>query len=376
MNDQNNEDFNNLDNLELENKATPKSFIITFILILLVILSGGILFYLLFLRKNESKNDCQTGEENKCLSCDKNQCLSCNIGYKLLDGKCILNYSFRAEYYTEKENQIITLINKNYLNNVIELIIDGNKVNDIFAECKFNSTGIHKVYFLFNLNGMTSVDNMFKDIQNMTSIHFSYLFNTENITSMNYMFAELKNLTFANLSFFNGENLFMMKGMFQHCSSLKSVDFSNFNAPKLDNVEYLFQECSDLEYVNFNNFNAPNLKCMRQMFYKCQSLKSIDLSSLNSEDVTYLDEICYDCWSLKYLNMKNINYKSIIHYQNKIFSNCSHLSYIDISSFTGEDSTIILFDENLPSKGDIILRKDFYNTIKNQIPQGWKSTFV
>ena len=54
---------------------------------------------------------CEIGKEEKCLSCDSDNitCTSCNLGYKLLNGKCILNYSFKAVYQTNSENEKISL---------------------------------------------------------------------------------------------------------------------------------------------------------------------------------------------------------------------------------------------------------------------------
>ena len=61
---------------------------------------------------NINQSQCEIGEEEKCLSCDSDNitCISCNLGYKLLNGKCILNYSFKEIYQINNENEIITLI--------------------------------------------------------------------------------------------------------------------------------------------------------------------------------------------------------------------------------------------------------------------------
>ena len=379
MNEQNNEDFNNLDNFQLQNKKTPfyktKTFIIIFISLLIIILIG-IIFLCIFIILRKSDSDCETGDEEKCFTCKKDKCLSCNIGYKLTDGKCIINYSFKAEYLAEETYQKIRLINEEYLNNITELIIDGKKVNDIFTEYTFNSTGNHTVYFLYNLSGITSMAYMFGGLQNMISINFTSLFNTENITDMSSMFSDLEKVKYLNLSIFNGDNVQVMRYMFHHCNSLKSIDFTNFYAPKLDNVEYLFQEDFELEYANLTNFNAPNLVNLRKMFFMCHSLKSIDLSDFYSKNVNNLEEMCFDCWSLKYLNMKRIKTQSRFTYSQGIFLRCYNLTYIDISSFTREDGNAIMFDKNLPENGEIIISKDFYDLIKNQIPEEWNITFA
>ena len=53
------------------------------------------------------KYTCETGINEKCKKCDeiKNECSSCNTGFKLEKGKCIINYSFRATYFSEYKKQ-------------------------------------------------------------------------------------------------------------------------------------------------------------------------------------------------------------------------------------------------------------------------------
>ena len=73
---------------------------------------------------------CETGEGEKCLVCNWtiNRCSSCNTVYKLINGKCYLNYSFKAIYSSKNANENIKLIN-NLPSNINEMIIDGEIVS-------------------------------------------------------------------------------------------------------------------------------------------------------------------------------------------------------------------------------------------------------
>ena len=109
-------------------------------------------------------------EENKCISYDRdnNKCLKCSFGYKLLDGECVINYSFKAIYVTKKINENIKLIN-NIPNDITEMIIDGKEVKP----CKnftFKSKGQHIVYVLINISKVDSLNYMFNKINNLVSI--------------------------------------------------------------------------------------------------------------------------------------------------------------------------------------------------------------
>ena len=49
----------------------------------------------------------------------------------MVDGKCLENYSFKSEYYVDQKNKTIDLIYKTYKDKILELIIDGNRINEI-----------------------------------------------------------------------------------------------------------------------------------------------------------------------------------------------------------------------------------------------------
>lgn len=128
------------------------------------------------------------------MKCDinKNECIACNEGYKLLNGKCFY-YSFKAIYNTTSINESIYLINSDYVNNITNMIIDGNETKPGFKYI-FPKPGYHKVFFFFNINKNSSTLNrMFYSINNLVEISFTSNFNTQNIISMSYMFYECQN---------------------------------------------------------------------------------------------------------------------------------------------------------------------------------------
>jgi hypothetical protein len=143
-------------------------------------------------------NICEIGEENKCMICDKSKskCLKCNPGYKLMDGICILNYSFKAIYYTYRNNETVKLLN-NLSSNLIEMYIDENNIQPK-SSYTFPLLGNHVVHFLMNSNNLTSISNLFHRINKLVYISFSPLFNTEKITNMSHMFYGCSMLTSIN----------------------------------------------------------------------------------------------------------------------------------------------------------------------------------
>ena len=203
--------------------------------------AAGILYFLVFNVK------CEIGEEEKCLSCNKKQCSSCNPGYKLSGGKCIIDYSIKAEYYTEEVSEI-KLIDDAFLYQMNELIIDG-EITKSCTKYTFNSTGKHKVYFKLDISKIDILKEIFSEINNVTLISFSPLFNTENIKYINRMFENCNLLTSINISSFNTKNVVDMKSMFSGVRSLKSVDLSNFNLENVVMMDNIFANLN-IKFVN------------------------------------------------------------------------------------------------------------------------------
>ena len=192
------EKFNNLENMEIEGETPPekrsrKNYII-FGLIGIIVIAAivVILYFVLRNDSNENKenqgnqedhkdqedhekkddNTCIIGEEDKCLTCDKDKCGSCNYKYRLVDGKCIAEFSFRAIYKTTIENQNISLMNDIYEENIISMEIDKENINSISANYTFPSSGYHTVYVSFNTESISSLD-LFNNTENLIEIYFS-----------------------------------------------------------------------------------------------------------------------------------------------------------------------------------------------------------
>ena len=123
------------------------SVIIT-ILILLII--GIIVFvFLKYKKKDEqsssNKEEANINKEKNCLEFNNkdNVCLKCFIGFKLIGGKCEINYSFKAEYFTEIINETIFIGNFNEIN---KLIIDNKIIEPPCNKCLVESPGNHTVF--------------------------------------------------------------------------------------------------------------------------------------------------------------------------------------------------------------------------------------
>ena len=155
---------------------------------------------------NDKDNDknieekCPKGPEDGCLTCEKgtDKCASCNSGYKLADGKCILNYSFKAVYKTNSDNQNIELIKYLDASNIKNTTVD-DKDEVVRKDYTFSKEGEHTIYYLLDISNSVELTKMFYGLENLVSITFTSLFDTKNVKDMSQMF--------------------------QGCTSLESVEF-------------------------------------------------------------------------------------------------------------------------------------------------------
>ena len=242
---------------------------------------------IIYFSKRNNNKVCETGEGEKCLTCDEdNNCSSCNFGYKLINGECIVHFSFKLIYNITENNTNIDLINKDYLNIIKEMSIDDINVNPTTNYTFPFSDDNYTVYILLDISKIVSLYKLFYNINRLKSIDFSESFNTRNIRDMDYLFSGCSSLSAINFSnAFNTENVVSMSYMFQNCSSLTFLDITNFNTRNLKNVTGMFQNCESLTSLDISHFNTKNVKDMGYFFANCYSLTSIDLLNLNTENV-------------------------------------------------------------------------------------------
>ena len=269
-----------------------------------------------------------------CKTCTgENLCSSCEVGYKLLNGDCILNYTFRATYFSETPYEKVYLIHS-FENCVKALIVDGEEVQPTYNFYNFPEPKIHEVYVLLNIpSQFVDYSNLFYNCQNLLSIQFTPLFNTSKVSEMNLMFAQCYNLNSIDLKVFDTKSLVYARRMFTFCKNLVSIDITNFNTSKVVDISSMFSSCFSLTSIDLSNFRSPKLSHATAMFAHCRSLTSIDFSNVRSLALRDIEQLFDDCPKLIYLNLNNV-YTDQVTTMNYLFRNCSSLTSIDLSIFS------------------------------------------
>ena len=208
----------------------------------------------------------QKGDGPFCKTTDAtdSECTSCNEGYNLENGKCVLNYHFRAIFKTRTKNENIKIIGKYYYI-VEEMIVDGKKLEKNVKSFPFENKGEHIVYYKVKLPKDGSIIGMFEGLKQMTSISFSELFDLSSVTNMNRMFYNCQNLKNIDLSKINSENLEKVEYMFYQNLELDSIDLSEIESSKVTDASNMFENCISLKSIDISNFNSTNME-INEMF--------------------------------------------------------------------------------------------------------------
>ena len=149
--------------------------------------------------------------------------------------------------------------------------------------------------------------------------------------------------------------------MFAGCKRIRNINFVSFNTKYITNMKYMFHKCNYLKKLtNLFLFNTKNVIDMTDVFSFCSSLNHLDLSSFNHKNVTDISYMFYNCINLKVLNMPflNLNYIDNADY---VFEICPKL---DEAYFNSKNkNTINKYENEIEilvkiKKGDI--NKDIY----------------
>ena len=283
------------------------------------------------------KYTCETGINEKCKECDefKNECSSCNTGFKLQNGKCIINYSIKATYITEYKNQSVKLLN-NHQKEISNMIVDDINITSPSKKYNFPNPGNHTIYFLMDTSNIFSLDSFFKECTDLVSLSFTELFDTSKVKNMSEMFYYCTILTSLDISKFNTKQVLDMSKMFSTCLKLTSLEISNFDTSLVTTMNEIFKLDSFLTSLNLNNFNTKNVLDMGYMFYGCSKLKYINISSsFDTSKVIKMNGMFILCSSLTSINISNFNTKNVDNME-KMFSNCWKLTSLNLSHFNTE----------------------------------------
>lgn len=177
-----------------------------------------------------------------------------------------------------------------------------------------SDTGEQENFILVTYSASTSyTDGFYRNVQSRDTIHGIFvIWDTKYGDNYEYLKddVELEVGNGGTIRIVLAESLSSLKEFFENEANIKSVDFSHFDFSILKDMNSLFKGCSSLESVNFGEFDASKIEDMTSMFENCIKLTNLNISQFKTTETL-----------LKVPNM---------------FSGCSSLIYLDISSFNLE----------------------------------------
>ncbi len=176
----------------------------------------------------------------------------------------------------------------------------------------------------------------FEGYWHLTSVDLSKL-DASYVTSMNSMFSDCANLTTVKgLLNWDTSNVTDMCAMFKNCTSLETLAVSKFNTSKVEDMRYMFYNCPKLASLDLSGWDVSSVKSMRRMFCGDSSLASTgDLVGWNTDNVTDMSETFLNCSSLVSIGyVYNWNTDKVTN-MSYMFQNCSKLSADCLGWFIG-----------------------------------------
>ena len=117
-------------------------------------------------------------------------------------------------------------------------------------------------------------------------------------------------------------------------SSIKNIIFDeSFKTYDPTSLREFFKNCKALETISgLEYLNTANVTDMNSMFSGCSALKSLDLTTFNTENVRDMNFMFLKCSALTSLDLKNFNTENVTDMYN-MFDGCSALTSLDLTNF-------------------------------------------
>ena len=125
--------------------------------------------------------------------------------------------------------------------------------------------------------------------------------------------------------------------MFHACISLESVNLENLISSSCMNMFAMFYGCRKLKDIDITSWDTSNVTNMGQLFRECHEAESIDMTGLDTGNVVNMGFMFEKCYELK--DLKLCNTPAYIRYMPYMFSECSSITDIDLSSWECIDHT-------------------------------------
>ena len=179
------------------------------------------------------------------------------------------------------------------------------------------NTDVQQIIFNGVVIGGPSLESLFGDLPNLTTIVNLENLDTSQVTNMRNMFWLARNLTDFDLTSFDTSNVTDMRGMFADLSNnmnpgnVLSLDLTSFNTMNVTDMGHMFGGSSRLYAVDLSSFDTRNVVDMRNMFTNAAALTELDLSSFDTRNVTSMSMMFNGASNLRILDLSNFDTRNV-----------------------------------------------------------------
>ena len=157
-----------------------------------------------------------------------------------------------------------------------------------------------------------------------------------------------------------GESIIFGNETTKHFRDINYLKEVYINGNKQDKIEYKYNFNQTINFVEL--FWDDNINNCEYMFSKCSNITEIDLSSFKTSQVIDMDYMFSDCSSLTSLNLSNVD-TSKVKFMKGMFYDCSSLTSLDLSIF---NTSIV---ESMDSMFYMCENLQFINNYQNMFHQ-------
>ena len=273
-----------------------------------------------------------------------------NGGYATYDEETGNEINSISAFWKDTYRPYIRTINfGSDLSNLPSSCIEENLCWDISE----STTQKKKVYAYLIDSGLKDSNNSEQSLYNLYIVSEAPIFAPTDCLKIFSDFSNLKTINFNNN--FNTSKATNMQDMFSYNLLLDNIDVSTFNTKNVIDMGGMFAECGfiSLDLSNFNTENLANIyveehRRNRSIFSNCSSLTTIDLSSFNTKKITAFGGSTISsamfswCSSLTTLDLSSFDTSKVTN-MSSMFYGCSSLTSLDLSSFNTSNVTTMRY---------------------------------
>ena len=124
---------------------------------------------------------------------------------------------------------------------------------------------------------------------------------TSNVTTMNSMFSNCRNVTSLPIAeHLDTSSVTDMSNMFSYCDKLTSLNLTNFNTSNVTNTANMFNYCQKLTSLDISSFDFTNVTTYTNMFYQVPT----------DCEILVKDETAKTWITSKFTNLTNVKIKA------------------------------------------------------------------